>query len=70
MEGDDYRSGCPINLSVEVFGDKWSLLILRDQKDAAGRIIHSAYFPIHPPSGKGYSRKFTYSTLHGLSPMM
>jgi DNA-binding HxlR family transcriptional regulator len=26
----DRRSGCPINLSVEVFGDKWSLLILRD----------------------------------------
>src|ERR671918_448768 len=26
----DHRSGCPINLSVEVFGDKWSLLILRD----------------------------------------
>jgi DNA-binding HxlR family transcriptional regulator len=24
------RSGCPINLSVEVFGDRWSLLILRD----------------------------------------
>jgi len=27
---DDKRSGCPINLSLEVFGDKWSLLILRD----------------------------------------
>ncbi|HTV70667.1 MAG TPA: helix-turn-helix domain-containing protein [Rhizobiaceae bacterium] len=25
-----HRSGCPINLSVEVFGDKWTLLILRD----------------------------------------
>ncbi|ACQ78467.1 transcriptional regulator, HxlR family [Beutenbergia cavernae DSM 12333] len=24
------RSGCPINLSLEVFGDKWSLIILRD----------------------------------------
>lgn len=24
------RSGCPINLSLEVFGDKWTLLILRD----------------------------------------
>jgi DNA-binding HxlR family transcriptional regulator len=24
------RSGCPINLAVEVFGDKWSLVILRD----------------------------------------
>ncbi|MFD2264630.1 winged helix-turn-helix transcriptional regulator [Lacibacterium aquatile] len=27
---DTQRSGCPINLSLEVFGDKWSLLILRD----------------------------------------
>lgn len=27
---DEHRSGCPINLSLEVFGDKWSLLILRD----------------------------------------
>ncbi|MDP3949259.1 helix-turn-helix domain-containing protein [Microbacterium sp.] len=27
---DAHRSGCPINLSLEVFGDKWSLLVLRD----------------------------------------
>jgi len=24
------RSGCPINLALEVLGDKWSLLVLRD----------------------------------------
>ncbi len=24
------RSGCPVNLSLEVFGDRWSLLIVRD----------------------------------------
>lgn len=24
------RSGCPINLAIEVFGDRWTLLILRD----------------------------------------
>jgi DNA-binding HxlR family transcriptional regulator len=24
------RSGCPINLSLEVFGDRWTLIILRD----------------------------------------
>lgn len=24
------RSGCPINLTLEVLGDRWSLLILRD----------------------------------------
>lgn len=26
----DHRSGCPINLSVEVLGDRWSLVVLRD----------------------------------------
>ncbi|MER9593869.1 helix-turn-helix domain-containing protein [Mesorhizobium sp. M0244] len=26
----DRRSRCPINLSLEVFGDRWSLIILRD----------------------------------------
>ena len=27
---EKYRSGCAINLAVEVFGDKWSLIIIRD----------------------------------------
>jgi DNA-binding HxlR family transcriptional regulator len=26
----DGRSGCPINLAVEVLGDRWSLVVLRD----------------------------------------
>jgi DNA-binding HxlR family transcriptional regulator len=26
----EHRSGCPINLTLEVVGDKWSLLIIRD----------------------------------------
>ena len=30
MNDDPHRSGCPINLTLEVFGDKWSLLIIRD----------------------------------------
>jgi DNA-binding HxlR family transcriptional regulator len=25
-----HRSGCPVNLSLEVVGDRWSLLIVRD----------------------------------------
>jgi DNA-binding HxlR family transcriptional regulator len=24
------RSGCPVNLSLEIFGDRWTLLVLRD----------------------------------------
>ena len=27
---DGQRSGCPINLTLEVLGDRWSLLVLRD----------------------------------------
>ena len=27
---DERRSGCPINLSVEVLGDRWSLVVIRD----------------------------------------
>jgi DNA-binding HxlR family transcriptional regulator len=26
----DRRSGCPLNASVEMLGDRWSLLIIRD----------------------------------------
>jgi DNA-binding HxlR family transcriptional regulator len=26
----DIRSGCPINLSLEVVGDRWSLILIRD----------------------------------------
>ena len=27
---DAHRSGCPINLTLEVLGDKWSLIVVRD----------------------------------------
>ena len=27
---DQHRSGCPINLSLEVLGDSWSLIVIRD----------------------------------------
>jgi DNA-binding HxlR family transcriptional regulator len=30
MDGDAPRSGCPINLSLEVLGDRWSLIVIRD----------------------------------------
>ncbi len=29
-EAYEPRSGCPINATVEVFGDRWTLLVLRD----------------------------------------
>ncbi len=27
---DTHRSGCPINLTLEVLGDRWSLIVIRD----------------------------------------
>ena len=27
---DDPRSGCPINLTVQALGDRWSLVVIRD----------------------------------------
>jgi DNA-binding HxlR family transcriptional regulator len=27
---DAHRSGCPINLTVEMLGDRWSLIVIRD----------------------------------------
>src|ERR687892_413751 len=35
--GDDHRSLCPINLALEVFGDRWTLLIVRDLMFAGKR---------------------------------
>lgn len=29
-EASGWRSGCPINIALEIFGDRWSLLIVRD----------------------------------------
>lgn len=29
-EVHQHRSGCPVSVSLEVFGDRWSLLIIRD----------------------------------------
>jgi DNA-binding HxlR family transcriptional regulator len=29
-EPKKHRSGCPVSISLEVFGDRWSLLIVRD----------------------------------------
>ena len=30
MQGIERRSGCPINLAMEVLGDRWSLVVIRD----------------------------------------
>jgi DNA-binding HxlR family transcriptional regulator len=30
VQGNRVRSGCPVNVSLERFGDRWSLLLIRD----------------------------------------
>jgi DNA-binding HxlR family transcriptional regulator len=30
MPDREYRSHCPVNLAVEILGDRWSLIVLRD----------------------------------------
>jgi len=37
MPSDRPRSYCPINLSLEIFGDSWTLLVLRDMMFAGKR---------------------------------
>jgi DNA-binding HxlR family transcriptional regulator len=37
MLADGHRSYCPINLSLEIFGDRWTLLVLRDMMFAGKR---------------------------------
>jgi DNA-binding HxlR family transcriptional regulator len=36
-DDDEHRSGCPVNLALEVLGDSWSLLIVRDLMFAGAR---------------------------------
>jgi len=37
MRPNEPRSHCPINLSLEIFGDAWTLLVLRDMMFAGKR---------------------------------
>lgn len=45
-EEQRHRSRCPINLALEIFGDRWSLLIIRDSvyfgKNTFGEFLQSA----------------------------
>ncbi len=34
------RSGCPVSISLEIFGDRWSLLIIRDLMIRGLRTFH------------------------------
>jgi DNA-binding HxlR family transcriptional regulator len=59
----DLRSGCPINLSVEVLGDRWSLVVLRDIMFGNFR----TYGDIHGHSLEGIATNILASRLKRLS---
>jgi DNA-binding HxlR family transcriptional regulator len=59
----DIRSGCPINLAVEVLGDKWSLVVLRDMMFGNLR----TYGEIHGHSLEGIATNILASRLRSLT---
>ena len=58
----DIRSGCPINLSVEVLGDKWSLVVLRDMMFGNSR----TYRELHGHSLEGIATNILANRLRHL----
>lgn len=59
---DETRSGCPINLTLEVVGDKWSLLVLRDMIFGGKR-----HFRELLASEEGISSNILADRLHSLT---
>lgn len=55
------RSGCPVSISLEVFGDRWSLLIIRD---LMVRGLHS--FRDFQESGEGIATNILADRLNRL----
>ncbi|HKR85429.1 MAG TPA: helix-turn-helix domain-containing protein [Terriglobales bacterium] len=55
------RSGCPVSVSLEIFGDRWSLLIIRD-------MMVRAYgtFKEFQNSGEGIATNILSDRLHRL----
>ncbi|MEN0060568.1 MAG: helix-turn-helix domain-containing protein [Myxococcota bacterium] len=56
------RSGCPINLAVEVLGDGWSLVVLRDVLFGDRR----TYGELHSASEEGIATNILASRLKSL----
>ena len=58
----DPRSACPINLSVELLGDRWSLVVLRDIMFGNRR----TYGELHSGSLEGIATNILANRLHRL----
>ena len=56
-----HRSGCPVSVCLEVFGDRWSLLIVRDMMVRGHRT-----FKEFQQSGEGISSNILADRLHRL----
>src|SRR5258708_10605073 len=56
------RSGCPVNISLERFGDRWSLLIIRDLMVRGLRT-----FTQFENSGEGIASNILTDRLHTLA---
>ena len=56
-----HRSGCPVSVSLEIFGDRWSLLIVRDMMI---RGFHT--FKDFQNSGEGIATNILANRLHRL----
>jgi DNA-binding HxlR family transcriptional regulator len=56
------RSGCPVSMSLEVFGDRWSLLIVRDLMVRGFRTFHD-----FSNSGEGIATNILSDRLRNLA---
>ena len=56
-----HRSGCPVSISLEIFGDRWSLLIIRDLMTRGYRT-----FKEFQGSGEGIATNILADRLHTL----
>jgi DNA-binding HxlR family transcriptional regulator len=56
------RSGCPVSMSLEVFGDRWSLLIVRDLMVRGFRTFHD-----FTNSGEGIATNILADRLRNLA---
>lgn len=66
MRSDEPRSYCPINLSLEIFGDAWTLLVLRDMMFGKKRHFRELLASDERISSNILAERLTRLVEHGL----
>lgn len=61
MSKTKHRSGCPVSMSLDVLGDRWSLLVVRDMMVHGYRTFHE-----FQGSGEGIATNILADRLHKL----